>query len=496
MSKVFNVIEYPSRSAALSKSDSVLVVDMDGTLLYSDTLHEAILGLVATRPADLLGMLGWLRQGKHEFKRQVADRHILSAAHLPYNEDVIALLQQARAEGRPTALVSAADHRQVAAVAAHLDLFDVVIGTGSPEAEVGNLSGAAKSQILKKQFGEKNFDYIGDCAADLPVWQAARQALVVRPSSKLVRQAAAQGTQLIPVGVADGESWHTYLKALRPHQWSKNLLILLPVLASHDISSLGAALVAMVAFSLIASCVYILNDLIDLPADRAHPRKKKRPFASGQLSAIRGLVLAAGLAIGALALSVLFTPSDFIGMLAFYLAATFAYSFWLKRKLLVDVITLAGLYTVRIFAGSAATGIDLSPWLLVFSMFIFFSLAAIKRQGELVDMARRGKTSSLGRGYFTDDLPVIQVMGIASGQAAVLVFALYINSPTIQMLYSWPELMWLVCGVLFYWLSRLAMMTHRGFMDDDPIVFAARDRVSRICFLAILLIVLAAVFGG
>lgn len=496
MSDACDVTESSSNSGTPQNFSHTLVVDMDGTLLRSDTLHEALLGLIATRPTDLFFLVSWLRQGKREFKRQVADRHVLSAEYLPYDEDVVALLCQARAEGRSTALVSAADHRQVSAVAAHLDLFDIVIGTGSAEADDSNLSGAAKARVLTERLGERNFDYIGDCATDLPVWQVAHQAMAVRPSAALIERAKAQGTQLIPIGVSSGSSWRSYLKALRPHQWSKNLLILLPVLASHDVSSLGTALIAMVAFSLIASCVYILNDLIDLPADRAHPRKKNRPFASGQVSASHGLVLAAVLAVCALVLSVLFTSSAFLGVLAGYFTVTFAYSFWLKRKLLVDIITLAGLYTTRVFAGAAATGIVLSPWLLVFSMFMFFSLAAIKRQGELVDMARRGKTSSAGRGYLTDDLPVVQGMGIAAGQAAVLVFALYINSPTTQILYSWPELMWLVCAVLFYWLSRLAMMTHRGFMDDDPIVFAIRDRVSQLCLLAIVLIVSVAVFGG
>lgn len=487
--------------ASVSEEVLPLVVDMDGTLCRIDTLHEALLGLAAARPTDLLRMPAWVAQGKRAFKRQVADRHLLAAGVLPYDEDVVDLLHAARAAGRTTALVSAADHRQVEAVAAHLGLFDMAIGTGSPEvasadSEAGNLSGAAKAHFLTARFGEKGFDYVGDCAVDLPVWQAARQALVVRPSAGLIRQAGAQGTMLIPVGTTiKGHNWRPYVKALRPHQWAKNLLILLPMLASHQFEALGTALVAMLAFSLIASCVYILNDLVDLPADRAHPRKRRRPFASGMVQVREGLVMAAGLAGTALLLTLALTSPAFLGVLALYFAVTFAYSFWLKRKLLVDIITLAGLYTARILAGSAATGIVLSPWLLAFSMFLFFSLAAIKRQGELVDMERRGKSVSAGRGYFTEDLPVLRAMAVASGQAAVLVFALYVNSPAVAELYDMPELMWLVCAVLFYWLSRMVVITHRGFMDDDPIVFAIRDRISQLCLLTICAIELLAIFG-
>jgi 4-hydroxybenzoate polyprenyltransferase len=282
---------------------------------------------------------------------------------------------------------------------------------------------------------------------------------------------------------------------MRPHQWAKNLLILLPILASHDFSALGAALMAMVAFCLVASSVYIVNDIVDLPSDRAHPRKRNRAFAAGEAQISHGLVLAALLAVTAFALSLAFTPPLFVATLLLYLLGTIAYSFWLKRKLLVDVIALAGLYTVRILAGSAVTGIALSPWLLAFSMFLFFSLAAIKRQAELVDQERTGRSVTPGRAYFTEDLPVIRTMALSSGQAAVLVLALYVNSPAISKLYAAPHLMWLLCPILFYWLGRMAVMTHRGYMDDDPIVFACRDGISLLCLLASAAVVLTAITG-
>ncbi len=478
-------------------ADPALVVDMDGTLLHSDSLHEALLRLVVEHPFTLFRLPGWIARGKPEFKREVADRRILSATDLPYNPAVIAMVRDARDAGRQTALVSASDHRQVAEVARHIGLFDHVFGTGTMGAGGPNIAAEGKADHLLQTYGARGFDYVGDSRADLAVWKQARKAYAVHPSASLEKAAREQNIALLPVVEEDiTPRWKAALKAMRPHQWSKNLLVLLPVLAAHDMAAFGPALAGLVVFSLVASCVYLLNDMIDLPSDRAHPRKCRRPFAAGVLSIRDGLALAGGLLILALILALAFTPPLFLGVLALYFATTFAYSIWLKRKLMLDVITLAGLYTLRIIGGSAATGIVLSPWLLAFSMFTFFSLAAIKRQAELVDLANRGTDKTAGRGYTAADLPVIRGMAITSGQAAVLVFALYVNSPAVTGLYARPELMWLVCLLLFYWLSRMEIMTHRGRMDDDPIVFAARDRISQICILLIALVVILASIGG
>lgn len=475
----------------------VLVVDMDGTLLRTDSLYEALLRLVVEHPVTVLRLPGWIARGKPEFKRLVADRVVLPAEHLPFEPAVIDMVRQARSEGRRTALVSASDHRQVEAVATHLGLFDVVAGTGAEEAGPGNLAGKEKADFLCRAFGEEGFDYVGDSRVDLEVWAAAGRRHAVNPSAALKQAAQGRGIELLPVAAAGrAPRWRSALRAMRPHQWSKNVLVLLPVLASHDLGAVLPALVALVVFSLVASCVYLFNDLIDLPSDRAHPRKCKRPFASGELGIRDGLMLTVVLMALALVLAVAFTPLAFLGALALYFGVTLAYSVWLKRKLLVDVITLAGLYTLRIIGGSAATGIELSPWLLAFSMFLFFSLAAIKRQAELVDLERRGSDKPAGRGYATSDLPVVRGMAISSGQAAVLVFALYVNSPAVTAIYAHPALMWLVCPVLFYWLGRMEVMTHRGYMDDDPIVFAARDRVSQISAVVMALIIVAASIGG
>lgn len=278
-----------------------------------------------------------------------------------------------------------------------------------------------------------------------------------------------------------------YLKALRPHQWLKNVLVFLPMLAAHQLDgpTVLASLLAFAAFSCIASSVYVLNDLLDLAADRAHPRKRSRPFASGRIPLAHGTWMALGLILLGGGLSALLGPGFLLIMLG-YLALTTAYSLTLKRRVVIDICVLAGLYTARIVAGGAATGIELSVWLLAFSIFFFLSLAAVKRQAELIDSAARGKLTASGRGYHVDDLPIIAMVAIAAGFVSVLVLMLYVNSPAVVDLYDRPEALWGVSAILLYWITRIAMIAHRGFMDDDPVVFSARDRNSRICLLAIL----------
>ena len=455
-----------------------LVVDLDGTLCRSDTFHEALVGLIATYPLALLSAPRHLMRGKAALKRHVADHLVVDATSLPYDPAVIALIAAARAAGRTTALVSAADHRQVEAVADHLGCFDQAIGTGSPEAAGENLGGAAKARFLEATFGEQGFDYVGDSRPDLPVWSVARKALAVRPSGALRDGAKQRGVALTAVAGTERGGLAPLIRAMRPHQWAKNLLVFVPALAAHQPGAFWPAVLALVCFSLVASGVYLVNDLVDLPADRAHPRKRLRPFASGAL-AVSGGVLAAGvLFLAGVALALALLPPAFSGVLLLYVVATFAYSFWLKRKMMVDVIGLAGLYTLRIIGGGAATEIVLSPWLLVFSMFVFFTLATVKRLAELEDAVRMGRDSAPGRNLHLIDLPILQGMAIASGQAAVLVLALYVQDAEVRANYAAPNILLLVCPVLFFWLSRIQILTRRGHMSDDPLVFALRDRVS------------------
>lgn len=477
----------PATAAPLDR-EIVLVADLDGTLCRTDTLHEALLARLSKAPATLLKLPGWLRAGKAALKDRLIDEAgVLDPEALPLNEEVIDALRTAKAQGRRTALVSASDERQVKAVAEATGLFDEVHGT----AEGKNLKGAAKAAFLTEHFGEKGFDYMGDAKADLPVWAAARRAITVGAGPGLIRQARAANADIEHISPPDGRA-KAMLKAMRPHQWSKNVLVFLPMLAAHDFSAFAAVLLTFLAFCATASAVYVINDLLDLAADRAHPRKCRRPFASGALTAVDGAMLAGGLLLAALCLVLVSGSFLVFSVLAIYFVLTFAYSITLKRRLIVDILTLAGLYTIRIVAGGAAAAVALSPWLLGFSMFIFLALAAVKRQAELTDQAKTERTSS-GRAYDVEDLPIIRSVAIGAGQAAILVLALYLTSDTVEALYSRPEVLWLIAPLLLYWVLRMVMKTHRGEMADDPIVFAAKDKVSVGIVIACALVALAAV---
>ena len=472
----------------LDDSSTVFVVDLDGTLCRTDTLHEALLALATKHPATLLGAARRLPAGKAAFKEHVADALVIPGDGLPLNECVLEQVRAAKAAGRKTAMVTASDQRQANAVAEATGLFDEVFGS----ADGRNLSGAQKARFLTERYGPKGFDYVGDARADLPVWKNARQAFTVAASGRLSRAADAVNSNSTHLAAATPKR-RAMLQALRPHQWSKNALLFLPMLAAHDFSALGQVLIGFLAFCLTASAAYVINDLADLAADRAHPRKRHRPFAAGELSAVTGVAMAIVLLSGAVALALATGSLAFLGTLFLYLTATFVYSLWLKRKLIVDVIMLAALYTVRIIAGGAVAEVFLSPWMLGFSMFIFLALAAVKRQAELVDLAQSGR-SSVGRAYQVDDLPILRGMALSAGNAAIMVLALYINSSDVQRLYAQPWLLWLICPLLLYWLMRMVMMTHRGHMSDDPIVFAATDNTSKlVVVLSALVVVLATV---
>lgn len=465
-----------------------LVVDLDGTLCRTDTLHEGILALATASPSALFKLPGWLSQGRAGLKAEIADRIIINPDDLPLNESVLDALRAARAEGRHTALVSAADHRQVTAIAEAFGLFDEAYGT----AEGRNLKGEEKAAFLVEHFGLRRFDYIGDSRADLAIWKVANKAVTVGANKSMRAAAEASNPEVEHLDPPEGKV-SAMLRAIRTYQWSKNVLMFVPALAAHDLSRLWPVALGFIAFSLTASAVYVINDLLDLAADRAHPRKRKRPFASGELSAATGAVMVAIL----LGLALLFGLATgnplFLAVLSVYLVATFAYSFSLKRKLIVDVLTLAGLYTVRIVAGAAAATVILSPWLLGFSMFLFLALAAVKRQAELTDQMQSGRASS-GRAYDPEDLPILRGIAISSGHAAVLVMALYISSDTVQTLYGTPQMLWLIAPLLLYWVLRMIMATHRGKMTDDPIIYAAKDKVSLLVVAGCVAIAVVATF--
>jgi 4-hydroxybenzoate polyprenyltransferase len=462
-------------TALVADRDVPLCVDLDGSLVLSDTLHESLLRVLAESPLRIFEMPLWLTRGKAGFKAAVAQRHRIDAGALPYNPEVLAWLRGQKAAGRTLVLVTAAHVDIATGVAAHLELFDEVIAS-SPES---NLSGENKGRALVARFGAKGFDYVGNDTPDLHVWKDAREAILVNVSSGLATLAGRVAT----VGrVFDSRQskLRAWVRALRVYQWVKNTLVFAPLLLAHrftEIPLLQSAAGAFAAFCLCASSVYILNDLWDLPSDRKHPRKSLRPFASGTLPITHGVVVAILLLVAAFSLAVFIGPL-FAAALAVYYAVTVAYSFFLKRISLVDVMSLSGLYTLRILGGAAAVGVAASFWLLAFSVFLFLSLAVAKRYTELAMMVKQGRNSASGRAYESVDLPILLALGIASGYCAVLVLALYINSDSSENLYRRPQMLWLICPLLLYWVSRVWIFAGRGKMHDDPILFALKDRIS------------------
>lgn len=455
-----------------------LCVDLDGSLTPVDTLHESLLDICRRSPFTAFSLPLWVTQGKATFKSKVAATSNPDLTLLPLRTNLLAWLKEQKDKGRRLVLATAAHHTLAEKIAAQVGIFDEVIASSDHE----NLSGERKRSALVKRFGEKGYDYVGNEVKDLPVWKSARRAVVVG-DQRLVKLAKSVA-EVEQVFAPDPMSFKVWLKAIRMHQWVKNILVFIPALLSHRImepSVFASAVLAFLAFGLCASSVYIFNDLLDLSADRAHPRKSRRPFAAGLLSARSGVLVAVALIL--LATCVALSVNLWFGLtLIAYYVVTWAYSLRLKRKALVDVIALAALYTVRIVAGSAATLIAPSFWLLAFSMFLFLCLGFVKRYAELYDARQAGKLGSGGRGYSSHDLELLLPMGIASGFSAVVVLALYINAPESQLLYRWHKPMWLICPLLLYWIMRMWLLAARGQMDDDPVVFTLRDRISLAIF--------------
>jgi 4-hydroxybenzoate polyprenyltransferase/phosphoserine phosphatase len=451
-----------------------LCVDLDGTLLRTDSLHEALVSALRRAPWIAFALPFWLLRGRAAFKREVARRAELDPALLPYDPGVLELIRAERGKGRRIVLATAADESIAQAVARHLGLFDEVVASDGTH----NLKGAGKASALRERFGERGFDYVGDSRADHAPWSAAAVAYVCG-DARTARRLEGQGMRVVAVARTSGLRW-PLLRVLRTHQWMKNLLVFVPVVTAHrlqDALAVRSACLAFAAFCLAASGAYVLNDLADLDHDRRHVHKRRRAFAAGELPLWTGVLLAPILLAAAFALSMPLTPA-FRLELAVYVGATMAYSLWLKRIVLVDVFTLAALYGVRILAGAAAIPVPVSHWLLVFSLFLFLSLALAKRYAELAALARRDGSDAPGRGYRTADLPLVGLMGVACGQLSVLVFALYITSADVRMLYAHPLVLWLACPVLLYWIARVWLFAYRGELHEDPLVFALRDRVS------------------
>lgn len=453
-----------------------LVVDLDGTLLRGDLLPELWLANARARPLDALRPLASLVAGKAALKAQLAGAVDFDVTRLPYEAEVLALIREARAQGRKVVLVTASHQSMAERIAEHLGVFDEVHGTRDGM----NLNAERKRDFLVQRFGDHGYDYIGNSSHDLPVWRHARHAIVVNAPRGVARRARANGNVSHEISTRPLQI-REWLRAMRPHQWLKNLLVFVPLLAAHRVDEpwlLSQALVAFVLFGLCASSVYVANDLLDLADDRHHARKRLRPFAAGNLPAVGGILLVPMLLAIAFGFSSTLLPPAFTAVLAVYWLMTFAYSLRLKRIMMVDVMLLALLYTMRIIAGAAATGLVLTFWILAFSMFLFLSLALVKRFAELRHVRNAGEDSAGGRGYHASDLEMLSALGAASGYLAVMVLALYINDAGTVAQYQRPQYIWLACPLLLYWISRVWMLAHRGQMHDDPVLFAVRDRVS------------------
>ena len=455
----------------------VVAVDLDGTLTLTDTLHESVLTLVRNKPHFLLLLPFWLFQGIAHLKQKVAEHSDLDVTTLPYNQPLIDWLKDEKLRGKKIVLSTAANEKIAKAVVRNFNLFDEFIASDFGT----NLKSARKREVLQKRYGVKGYDYAGNSNDDLEVWAGASSAIVVNASESVVSKAS-EFTSVSQIFLSERAGFAIWIKALRIHQWLKNLLLFVPLLAAHQISnaqSLGLLVIAFLSFSLCASSVYITNDLLDLESDRSHPRKRFRPFAAARLSILHG-VIAAPLLIAASFLLGTVVGEDFLLVLLAYLFLTVTYSFSLKHLVLVDCLTLATLYTMRIIAGAAAVSVSLSFWLLAFSIFIFLSLALVKRYAELLVQSREGKNSAHGRGYFVSDAPLIQVLGISSGYISTLVIALYLRSENVMSLYAQPLAIWLLIPILLFWVSWVWLKSSRGQMHDDPIVFAATDKASLI----------------
>lgn len=470
----------------------IIAVDLDGTLLKSDTLHESVFALLRESPLKIFALPFWLIQGKALLKAKIAANVALDVAMLPYNKPLIEWLTHERAQGRKIVLCTASDQHIAQAIANHLGIFDGVLASDGLQ----NNAGTQKRTLLEAAYGVGAYDYAGNAAVDLKVWAGARQAIVVNASNALIKEAAqvASVSKVFPPKPIRMTDWY---RVFRVHQWLKNLLLFVPLLAAHQIGEIHELLtvtLAFIAFSLCASAVYMVNDLLDLESDRMHPNKRQRPFASGLVPIQYGAMLAPLCIVIGFGLGLMISHA-FAAWLFLYLVLTLAYTLYLKRMILLDCLLLATLYTIRIIAGAAAVLVPLSFWLLAFSIFIFLSLAFVKRYAELQMQALAGNDHAPGRGYAVSDAPLVQTLGVAAGYAAVLVLALYLHSETVMQLYTRPEFIWFAVPLMLFWVSWVWLKAHRGQMHDDPIVFAIKDRASLVVGVLITISFLLATLG-
>lgn len=471
-------------------STSILFVDLDGTLIKGDSLWESVAILCKKKPMTFLTLPAKLSQGRAAFKETVSQHTDLPVEALLYREGVIDFIRQKKSEGLQVVLATAAHEKIARSVVEHLDIFDDFIATSADK----NLKGENKLRAMQDYAQDKPFDYMGDHTVDIPIWEASRNAYLVEPNDEIAAKAQSR------------ENWHiveerqkmtpkVILKAMRVHQWAKNTLLFAPLILAHfggDVSNTLSVLIGFFAFSLCASATYLWNDLLDLHNDRKHETKSKRPLASGALPIPEGIKLSVLLTGLSVLLPILFLPWMFLLLMLGYVVLTVSYSFYFKRKLMIDVLMLAGLFTYRLIIGGVAAGVVVSPWLMAFSIFLFLSLAFAKRYSELRNAGEMATTKIAGRGYYPQDMDMVRSFGASAGYISVLVFALYMNSSVVLDLYPQPEMLWMICPCLIYWLSRLWFLANRGEMNEDPVLFSIRDKNSIGVGVLVFVLVLAA----
>ena len=475
------------QSPVAVQTERPLCVDLDGTLVKSDTFVDSLMVLARRHPTAFLRVPLWAFKGKAHVKSEVASMVTLDVAHLPYNRPLLDYLREEHAAGRKLYLATGADRVLARNVANHLGIFEDVIASDGTT----NLTGQNKLERLEQRFPD--FDYVGNALPDLPILQGAKEAMLANPDLRLN---SALKSRKIPVSrsfIDRSRLPLALVKGLRVHQWAKNLLVFLPLLLAHSLRP-GLVLIAVAAFfsfCFTASATYIFNDLLDLETDRVHLNKRQRAFAAGDLSVTAGLGISFSLAALALIIAV-YLPRTFLIYLLLYFVTTLAYSLSLKRVVLVDVIVLSSLYTIRMMAGSAATQTPVSPWLAAFSIFLFLSLAMVKRFSELQNLHARGVTPTNGRGYLLSDIEQLRSFGTSSAYASIVIFALYINGHDVVALYHHPNRMWLITPLLILWVSRVWLLASRGLLDEDPVVFALEDRMSLLLGLGVAIIAYSA----
>ncbi|MEH6410685.1 MAG: UbiA family prenyltransferase [Hyphomonas sp.] len=481
--------EMTARDADANQADVMipLILDLDHTLLRTDTLYESLLAYLKKNPLNVFLVARWVLMGRAALKRRLGAASDLSVEDLPFNEDVVALAREAAANNRQVIIATAADESIAQQVADRMEMSVEVRASDG----INNLKGRNKAEALQAEFPQ-GFDYAGDSRADLPVWKAARKAILVGASSGTKRRAMAEGNvdQVLP-----GHSVAKALaKAMRLHQWMKNVLIFIPAVLSgkiFDMTVWPGLILTFLALGLVASATYIINDSWDICDDRRHWSKRKRPLASGDLPIAIGLAaVPVGLVLGfGLALMV---NLQVVVALGIYLILTLAYSLRLKRLMIHDALVLASLFTMRLAIGTVAVQAVPSSWLFVFSMFFFLSLALAKRHTEIARVIQRGDKSINGRGYRPEDLPLVLSAGIAAGIAAVVIMVLYISEDAFRLSFSGDvEWLWGFPPLIFILVSRIWSVCQRGELDDDPVVFAVKDKQCRlvlglagVCFLA------------